>query len=86
MTPNFAVLGIETPTRQLPRLWVPLFLLWIPVVLLSPILFLTLAAVAIVTRTTVWRLIALCWGILSGLPGTDVYVHADGNHVLVRVL
>ena len=37
-------------------------------------------------RGGVWRLIALCWGILSGLPGTDVRVHADGNHVLVRVL
>jgi hypothetical protein len=86
VTPNFAVLGIETPNRHMPRLWVPLFLLWIPVVLLSPLIFLTLAAVAIVTRTTVWRLIALCWGILSGLPGTDVRVHADGNHVLVRVL
>ena len=86
MTPNFAVLGIETRTWRTPRLWIPLFLLWIPVVLLSPILFLALAAVAIVTRTTVWRLIALCWGILSGLPGTDVRVHADGNHVLVRVL
>ena len=86
MTPNFAVLGIATPTRHMPRLWVPLFLLWIPVILLSPLIFLALAAVAVVTRTTVWRLIALCWGILSGLPGTDVRVGTDGNHVLIRVL
>jgi hypothetical protein len=86
VTPNFAVLGIATPTRHLPRLWIPLFLLWIPIILLSPLIFLALAAVAIVTRTTVWRLIALCWGILSGLPGTDVRVHADDNHVLIRVL
>ena len=86
MTPNFAVIGIETPTWRMPRLWIPLFLLWIPIVLLSPIIFLVLAAVAIVTRTTVWRLIALCWSILSGLPGAHVHVQADGNHVLVRVL
>jgi hypothetical protein len=86
VTPNFAVLSIDTRTWHMPRLWIPLFLLWIPVVLLSPLLFLVLAAIAIVTRTTVWRLIALCWGILSGLPGTDVRVQADGNHVLIRVL
>ena len=86
MTPNFAVIAMETPQWRMPRLWIPLFLLWIPVVLLSPLIFLALAAVAIVTHTTVWRLIALCWGILSGLPGTDVRVHTDGNHVLIRVL
>jgi len=86
MTPNFAVIAIETPTFHMPRLWVPLFLLWIPVVLLSPIIFLVLAAVAIFTRTTIWRLIALCWGIVSALPGTDVRVTAEGTHVLVRVL
>jgi len=86
MTPNFAVVAVETPTFHMPRLWVPLFLLWIPVVLLSPIIFLVLAAVAIFTRTTIWRLIALCWGIVSALPGTDVRVTAEGTHVLVRVL
>jgi hypothetical protein len=86
VTPNFAVVAIETPAWHLPRLWIPLFLFWIPVVLLSPIIFLVLVAVAIVTRTTIWHLIALCWGIVSGLPGTDVRVHADGNRVLVRVL
>ena len=86
MTPNFAVVAVETPTFHMPRLWVPLFLLCIPVVLLSPIIFLVLAAVAIFTRTTIWRLIALCWGIVSALPGTDVRVTAEGTHVLVRVL
>ena len=39
MTPNFAVIGVETPQWHMPRLWIPLFLLWIPVVLLSPIVF-----------------------------------------------
>ena len=86
MTPNFAVIALDTPTFHMPRLWVPLFLLWIPVVLLSPIIFLVLAAVAIATRTTIWKLIVLCWGIITALPGTDVRVTADGAHVLVRVL
>jgi hypothetical protein len=86
MTPNFAVVGVETPGWHMPRLWVPLFLLWIPVILLSPILFLVLAVIAVFTRTTIWRVIAIGWGILSALPGTDIRVAADRNHVLVRIL
>jgi hypothetical protein len=86
MIPNFAVIGVQTPEWHTPRLWVPLFLLWIPVVLLSPIIFLVLVALAIATRTTIWRIIAICWGILSSLRGTDVRVTAEGKHVLVRIL
>ena len=86
MTPNFAVVGVQTPEWHMPRLWIPLFLLWIPVILLSPVIFLVLVAIAIAARTSIWRLIAILWGILSGLRGTDVRVAADGNHVLVRIL
>jgi len=86
MTPNFAVIGVHTPAWQMPRLWIPLFLLWIPVVLLSPIIFLVLVAIAIAARTDIWRLIALFWNFLSGLPGTDIHVSAHGNNVLVRIL
>lgn len=86
MTPNFAVISVQTPNWHMPRLWVPLFLFWIPIVLLSPILFLVLVAVAVGLRTNIWRLISLCWGILSGLPGTDVRVQAEGSHILVHIL
>jgi hypothetical protein len=86
MTPNFAVIGVHTPHRHMPRLWFPLFLLWVPVLLLSPIIFLVLVAVAIAARTSIWRLIGLLWGIVSSLPGTDIRVTADGNHVVVRIL
>jgi hypothetical protein len=86
MTPNFAVIGVQTPHWHTPRLWIPLFLLWIPIVLLSPILFLVLVAVAIAARTSIWRLIALVWGFVTALPGTDVRVHTEGNNVVVRIL
>jgi hypothetical protein len=86
MTPNFAVIGIETPSWHTPRLWIPLFLLWIPIFLLLPIIFLVLVAVAIAARTSIWRIIGMCWGILSALPGTHVHVRAEGNQVLVRIL
>jgi hypothetical protein len=86
MTPNFAVIGIETPHWHTPRLWIPLFLFWIPVILFSPIIFLVLVAVAIAAHTNIWRLIALFWGILVSLPGTHVHVRTEGNQVLVRIL
>jgi len=86
MTPNFAVIGVHTPHWHMPRLWFPLFLLWIPVILLSPLIFLLLVAIAFLARTNIWRLIGIFWGILSSLPGTDIRVTAEGNHVVVRIL
>jgi len=86
MTPNFAIIGIQTPHWHTPRLWIPLFLLWIPIVLLSPILFLVLVAVAIAARTSIWRLIAIVWGIVTAFPGTDVRIHTEGNNVIVRIV
>jgi hypothetical protein len=86
MTPNFAVIGLETPRWHTPRLWIPLFLLWIPILLLSPIIFLVLVAVAIAARTSIWSIIAICWGILSALPGTHVHARTEGNQILVRIL
>ena len=86
MTPNFAVIGIDTPGFHLPRLWLPIFLLWIPVILLSPVIFLVLVAIAIAVRTNIWRIIAIFWRILSSLRGIDIRVHAEGNHVVVCIL
>jgi len=86
MTPNFAVVGIQTPGWHGPQFWLPVFLLWIPVVLLSPFIFLILVLIAIGTNVTVWRLIGILWGILSSLPGTHVHIRTEGNQVLVRIL
>ena len=86
MTPNFAVLGIEAPGFRWPKLWLPVFLLWIPVVLLSPILFLVFVALAIAGRTRISRIIAIFWGILCSLPGTHVHVSTHNARVLVRIL
>jgi hypothetical protein len=86
MIPNFAVIGVETPEFHMPRLWFPLFLLWIPVILLSPVIFLVLVTIAIGAQTNIWRLIAMFWNILCGLRGTDIHVNAKNNHVQVRIL
>ena len=86
MTPNFAILGIDTPGFHWPKLWLPIFLLWVPVILLSPFILLAFVVVAIATRTNVWRVIAIFWGILCGLPGTHVHVSTQDARVLVRIL
>jgi hypothetical protein len=86
VTPNFAVIGIQTPHWHCPRLWLPVFLLWIPFILLSPFIFLVLVAIAFLWRLNIWRMIAISWGIVCSLPGTHVHVSAEGNQVLVRIL
>ena len=97
MTPNFAVIGINTPYFHMPRLWLPVFLLWIPAILLSPLLLLVVFAVWLAGRITVrgirldggvnpWRAIAILWGILCALPGTNVRVNTHEAQVQVRIL
>jgi len=89
MIPNFAVIGIDTPRLHWPRLWLPVFLLWIPAILLAPLVLLILLVLTIpawVGGFNVWRALRVLWGILTNLTGTDVRVHADGNHVVVRIL
>jgi len=97
MTPNFAVIGIDTPGFRMPRLWLPLFLLWLPAILLSPLILLVVLAVWLAGRITVggvrldggvnpWRAMAVLWGILCALPGTHIRVATHDAHVQVRIL
>jgi hypothetical protein len=86
MTPNIAIVHIHNPYWRGLRLWLPLFLLWIPVLLLSPLLLLILLAVCFLGRINFWQSISVFWGILCALPGTDVRVEAQGNHILVEIL
>jgi hypothetical protein len=86
MTPNIAIIHVHNPYWRGFRLWIPLFLLWIPVVLLSPLLLLILLVACLAGQVSFWRSISVFWGILCALPGTDVRVDAQGNHILVEIL
>jgi hypothetical protein len=86
MTPNFAVVGIEAPGFHWPRIWLPVFLLWIPAIVLAPFVLLLLAVVCFLGRVSFCTTVAVLWGILCSLPGTDVRVQADGNNVVVRIV
>jgi hypothetical protein len=86
MTPNIAIVHIERPQRLGFHIWLPLFLLWIPLVLLSPLILLIVLAVCLAGRISLWQAIATFWEISCSLPGTHVHVRSDGNRVIVRIL
>jgi len=86
MTPNVAIVHVCNPHWRGLRLWLPLFLLWIPLVLLSPLLLLVVLAVFLAGRVNPWRAIAAFWAITCSLPGTHVHVSSRGSQVLVRIL
>ena len=86
MTPNIAIVHVHNPHWRGCRLWIPLFLLWIPAILLAPLIFLVLLAASLAGFVRFWRSIAVFWGILCARPGTDVRVEAQGNKVLVEIL
>jgi hypothetical protein len=86
MIPNIALLRIENARWRTPRLWIPLFLLWIPVLLLSPLIVLVIVGLCLAGRIHPWRAFRVLWDLLSSLTGTHVRVRADGNTLQVRVL
>ena len=86
MTPNIAIVHVSNPHWRGIHLWLPLFLLWIPLVLLSPLIFLVVLAACLAGRVNPWRAIAAFWAISCSLPGTHVHVSAHGNQVMVRIL
>ena len=86
MTPNLAYVRVEWPRGRGIGIWLPLFLLWIPGVLVSPLLLLVALAVCVAGRVNAWKVLAACWALVVSLPGTDVRVVADGSRVVVRIV
>jgi hypothetical protein len=86
MIPTIAIFQLEAPHFHMPRIWLPIFLLWIPVLLLSPLIFLVIFGLSIAGRISPWRTIAVFWSILCSLSGTHVHVSSHGSKVLVRIL
>jgi hypothetical protein len=89
VVPTLALVRIDSPHFRCPTIPVPLFLLWILAVVLSPLL-LVLAivgwAVCAANGFPFWRGMVMFWTLLCALPGTDVRVATEGNHVTVRIL
>jgi hypothetical protein len=86
MTPSIAIVHVHNPHWRGIRLWIPLFLLWIPALVLAPIILLAVVIACLVGRVNPWRAIATFWGLLCALPGTQVHVSSKEDQVLVRIL
>jgi hypothetical protein len=86
MTPNIAIVRVETPRWRTIPLWIPLFLLWIPAILLSPFIFLVICGLAMAGKIGPWRAFRILWDLVCSLPGTHVRVTADGSHIQVCIL
>jgi hypothetical protein len=84
--PSIAILRIESARWRSPSLWIPLFLLWIPVLLLSPLIVFVLLGLSLAGGISLWRAFPVFWGILTSLPGTRVHVRADGKTMQVHVV
>ena len=86
MIPNIAIVRVENPHWRGIRLWIPLFMLWIPLVLLSPLILLVAFGLCLAGGISMLETLKTFWGIVCGLRGTEVRVTADGNRVFVRIL
>jgi hypothetical protein len=86
VTPNIAIVQVQSPHWRGCKLWLPLFLLWIPLILLSPLILLVILIACWLGRVNFIRAIGAFWAISCGLPGTDVRVSSQDNKVLVRIL
>lgn len=86
MIPTLALLHVEQPSGQRIHLWLPLFLLWIVLLILSPLILLLVLVYCAVGQVSPWRTtVALC-SLVWNLSGTDVCVTAEGRRVTVRIL
>ncbi len=86
MIPNLAIVRVENPHWRGIRFWLPLFLLWIPALLLAPFVLLVIGIACLAWGMSFAGTVGTLWRILCSLPGTDVRVNADGNHVTVRIV
>lgn len=86
MTPNLAVIRIQGERGWCPPIPIPLFLLWIPAILLAPLIFLILWGMCLAGGVPFWPAMTTFWRMVCALPGTHVRVTAEGKHVTVRIL
>jgi hypothetical protein len=86
MTPNIAVIRIQPEQGWCPLIPIPLFLLWIPGILLAPFILFALWVPCLVFRIRFWRSLGVLWDVLCSLPGTNVRVCAEGKKISVRIL
>ena len=86
MMPTLALIHVEQPSGRRIHLWLPLFLLWILLLILSPLILLLVLVYGLAGQVSPWRVFAAFGSLLWNLSGTEVRVAAEGRRVMVRVL
>ena len=89
MIPSLAIVRVEGEHFWCPTIPVPLFLLWILLLLFSPLILLALVvlwAICLGAGYPLWRALGTVWRMVCALPGTEVRITADGKHITVRIL
>jgi len=86
MTPNLAVIRIQSEHAWCSTIPLPLFLLWVPGILLAPFVLAGIWIVCLVFKLRFWRTLRVLWDLLCALPGTHVRVCAEGKKITVRIL
>ena len=86
MTPNLAVIRIQAGQGWRPLIPLPLFLLWIPGIMLAPFVLFGIWITCLVLELRFWRTLRVLWDLLCALPGTNVRVCVEGKTISVRIL
>lgn len=86
MIPTLALVHVEEPSGRGIHLWLPLFLLWIVLLILSPLVLLLVLVYCLAGRVSSWLAMVALGSLVWNLGGTDVRVTAEGRRVMVRIL
>ena len=86
MIPLIAIVHVEPRRGPRIRLWLPLFLVWLLLVilglLLSPLILIACLIARLNPFTAIWSLI----GVFVAMAGTDIEVVAPEATIIVRVI
>jgi hypothetical protein len=86
MIPLVAIVRIEPPHGRRIRLWLPLFLVWLLLVVLGLVLSPLILIACLIARmnpfTAIWRLV----GVFVAMAGTDIEVESPEATIVVRVI
>jgi hypothetical protein len=86
MIPLFATVQIETPGARRIRLWLPLFLVWLLLVvlglILSPLILIACLICGMNPFRAIWRLVA----VFVAMAGTHIEIRSPEALILVRVI
>jgi len=87
MIPMVGVISVQHwPKSRSFRLWIPLFLLWLLLLPLAILAFPALLIVCLIARVNPFKVMAVFWGILTGLHNTHIEVDNSEALVLIRIL